>query len=148
MMTVQDILRHKVGAPVITVEPGASVLAAAREMNAHRIGALVVVRPSALGQSVAGVFSERDVLTRVVAQQRDPATTPVSDVMTSPALVCEPGDRLDDLRALMRSRRIRHLPVMKDGILAGMVSLGDLNAAEHEQAMQSLSVLEEFVLRS
>ena len=148
MMNARDVLRRKANPSVITIEPGASVLEAARQMNAHRIGALVVVRPGALGDQVAGMFTERDVLTRVVAQQRDPAATVVGDVMTSPALVCEPGTALDDLRSLMRERRIRHVPVVERGVVVGMVSLGDLNAAVYEATVQSLTVLEEFISRS
>ncbi len=121
MSTVESILQRK-GQHVHSIDEDQTVLAAAGLMNAHRIGALVVTR----GDVVVGIFTERDILNRVVAARRDPATTPVHDVMTSPVAVCSPQTGCDECRAVMRARRLRHLPVVTEGRLAGIVSIGDV----------------------
>jgi CBS domain-containing protein len=101
-------------------------------MNQHRVGALVVTR----GEKVVGIFTERDVLYRVVAAQRDPAHTLVKEVMSAPVACCTPDTTHDECRAVMRTRRIRHLPVVVDERLVGIVSIGDvLTAVEAHQGM-------------
>ena len=121
MGRVRDILERK-GSQVQTIGPAASVLQATLVMNEHKIGALVVVEQ---GQ-IAGMFTERDVLQRIVAQERDPARTSVADVMTSEVVCCTPETSLDEVATAMRNRRIRHLPVCKNDRLVGIVSIGDL----------------------
>jgi CBS domain-containing protein len=140
MYNVSELLRTK-GASIQRIEPGRSVLDASRQMNLHRIGSLAVVEEGRL----VGIITERDILTRVVAAELPPATTKVSEVMTSHVLVCEPCTSLDELRSLMRQRRIRHVPVVSDGQLAGMVSIGDLNAAEARNLSQTISYLEAYI---
>src|SRR5450432_1286184 len=131
MSHVREILRSKVP-EVWTIHPNATVLEAASLMNKHKIGALVVAED---GQ-VLGMFTERDVLQRVVAKQREPANTKVVDVMTTEVVCCSPDTKLDEARGAMKNRRIRHLPVVgEDGKLLGLISIGDLNAqaqAENE----------------
>lgn len=154
MSTVAEILRLK-GFEVVTVRPETTVLDAAREMNLRRIGALVVVderggegdgAPGGLRQ-VVGMFTERDVLLRVVAAERDPRTTRVGDVMTPHVVYCSRRTPLTELKQLMRHRRIRHIPVLDDSQLVGMISIGDLNALETESLMQTITVLEEYITR-
>lgn len=125
MSTISDVLARK-GTEVATTAPDATVLDAANLMNERRIGALCVVR----GVDLVGVFTERDILTRVVSARLDPATTKVADVMTSPVITCGPRGETDDCAAVMSHKRIRHLPVMDGGKLVGMVSTGDLMALE------------------
>ena len=133
MSTVQHILERK-GQHVHSVAEDQSVLAAAALMNAHRIGAVVVTR----GDAVVGIFTERDILNRVVAAQRDPAGTLVRDVMSSPVACCAPETTTQECRSVMRSRRLRHLPVVLDGRLVGIVSIGDV--LEHADADQSATI--------
>jgi CBS domain-containing protein len=137
MASVRDILARK-GAHVFTVGKDATVLQAALLMNEHRIGALVVVEAG----RVAGMFTERDVLLRVVAGQRDPSATRVADVMTAEVACCSTETSIEEARGAMKNRRIRHLPVVDgDQALLGMVSIGDLNAhaaAEHEHTIHLL----------
>ncbi len=129
MSTVQAILDKK-GPQVYRIAEDHTVLEAARLMNEHRIGALVVTR----GGKLVGIFTERDILCRVVAAQRDPAGTLVRDVMTSPVACCTPQTTREECRAVMRGRRLRHLPVIEGDRLVGMVSIGDvLEAAEADQ---------------
>jgi CBS domain-containing protein len=110
------------GRQVYTVAPEATVRQAVREMNDKGVGALLVVEE---GHPV-GIFTERDVLRRVVDEGRNPAVTQVSDVMTRDVLVVEPTTPVEQVMATMTERRIRHLPVVEGGKLAGMVSIGDL----------------------
>ena len=123
MATLRDILARK-GHEVISVGPADTVLHAANLMNERAIGGLLVLE----GDEPIGIFTERDVLRRVVAPGRDPATTRVADVMSVPVTSCEPDLSLEDGAALMTERRIRHLPVRDAGRLAGVVTIGDLLA--------------------
>ena len=127
---------------VETILGDRSVLDAARKMNEARIGSLVVTDRR---DRVAGIITERDMLTRVIAAGRDPSATPVEAVMTREVYVCGPGETLDGLRREMRSRRIRHVPVLEGDRLAGLVSIGDLNAAEHEDLEITIRVMEEYI---
>jgi len=136
MPTVRAILSEK-HQDVAWIESRASVLDAARIMAQRRVGAVVVLR----GNTVVGIFTERDLLTRVVAQQRDLATTEVESVMTSPVACCGLNSTRAECRAFMRSRGIRHLPVVEEGRLLGMISIRDILedvAAEQEQTIQHL----------
>ena len=114
MQTVQTILGHK-SKHVFSITEEDTVLTAARKMNEDRVGALVVTR----GDKVVGIFTERDILCRVVAAQRDPAQIVIKEVMTFPVACCAPDTTQDECRAVMRSRRLRHLPVVQDGRLVG-----------------------------
>lgn len=142
MTSVAHILESK-GRQVVTIEPGATVLAAARLMNLHRIGSLVVVEDD----RPVGIFTERDVLVRVVAAERDPAQTRIGEVMTERVLTCSPETSLDALRHTMRTERIRHVPVVENGRLRGMVSLGDLNTAEVQVLSETIQYLEAYSVR-
>jgi CBS domain-containing protein len=138
--TVAELLRHK-GTAVHTISPSASALDAAREMNARRIGSLVVVD----GGEVVGIVTERDLLTRVLAQERSAGVTPVAEIMTTSVLTCTPETPIDEVRLLMRSRRIRHVPVIDGRRLAGMVSIGDLNFAETQTLSETIKYLEAYI---
>src|SRR6478735_6754731 len=102
MALVQELLDRK-GAHILTINPAVSVLQAALLMNEHRVGALVAVEDG----RVVGMFSERDVLQRVVAERRDPESTRVGEVMTTPVICCSPDTTVDEARGVMRDRRIR-----------------------------------------
>jgi CBS domain-containing protein len=124
MATLRDILARK-GAAVIAVRPADTVLHAANLMNEEGIGGLLVL--DAAGEPV-GIFTERDVLRRVVAPGRDPITTRVVEVMSAPVTMCPPELTVDEAAALMTRRRIRHLPVSEGARLAGVVTIGDILA--------------------
>lgn len=123
MATVRDILSRK-GTDLVSVPPTATVLEAARRMNERSIGGVVVLAEGVL----AGIFTERDVLRRVVVPGRPPAGTTVAEVMTTPVTTCSSTTKIEECAELMTSRRIRHLPVMDDGVLGGMVTIGDVLA--------------------
>jgi CBS domain-containing protein len=125
-MTVQDILSRK-GGNVVAVGPDDTVLRAAQQMNAARIGSVVVFEPQ---RGVMGIFTERDVLCRVVGECRSPSDTAVSQVMTTPVTCCKPETTLEECKEVMTSKRLRHLPVVHNGTLVGIISTGDLLAQE------------------
>ncbi|HEV3146064.1 MAG TPA: CBS domain-containing protein [Gemmataceae bacterium] len=141
MAQVRELLERK-GSHVLTIGPAASVLQAALLMNEHRVGALVVVE----GGRVVGMFTERDVLMRVVGERRDPEATRVGEVMTAAVVCCSPETTVDEARGVMRDRRIRHLPVADaDGRLLGLISIGDLNAQILAAQEQTVFLLTEYI---
>ena len=141
MVTVQELLSRK-GSHVITVGADATVLDAALVMNEHRVGAVVVVDEG----KIQGMFTERDVLRRVVGERRDPTQTVVSEVMTRDVFCCTPQTGLEEARGTMKNRRIRHLPVVDgDNRLLGLISIGDLNAHEATAQEQTIHLLQEYL---
>lgn len=141
MPTVRDILAAK-GSRIFSIGPESTVLAATMLMNQHKVGALVVMHQ----EQVVGMFTERDVLRRVVAEQRPAAEVSVAEVMTSDVICCEPDMDLDDASTIMQQRRIRHLPVCdEDGGLMGMVSIGDLNACHASHQQQTIHFLNDYI---
>ncbi len=141
MPTVRDVLASKVQG-VQSTTPEASVLEAVNQMNDHKIGALVVMD----GDDVVGMFTERDVLRRVVGEERSPSATRVADVMTREVVCCGPDTDLDDVAALMKKRRIRHVPVCgSSGKLLGMVSIGDVNAYNASNQETTIHFLNEYI---
>ena len=95
---------------------------------------------------VVGMFTERDVLRRVVGDEKNPATTKVGQVMTSKVVCCDPDSDLDEVATLMRTRRIRHVPVCNgDGRLLGMVSIGDVNAYNASNQETTIHFLNEYI---
>lgn len=140
MYQVSELIGLK-GAQVVTIAPGASALDAARIMNEHKIGSLVVVD----GARVVGIITERDILTRIVAPEKSPSKTSVRDVMTPTPITCRPETPLEELRGVMQQRRVRHVPVLDEGRLSGMVSIGDLNAAEAREMTQTIGYLKAYI---
>lgn len=121
-MNVETILRHK-GNWVTTIHPDATVADAVDLLNRERIGALVV---SEDGGSAEGVLSERDIVRALGEHAGDLMSRPVRELMSRSVFTCEPGDSAGELMEEMTSRRIRHFPVLCDGRLCGIVSIGDL----------------------
>jgi CBS domain-containing protein len=121
-MRIHDILRTK-GNAVATVRPDATVRELLVTLAEHNIGAVVV---STDGVSIAGIVSERDVVRRMRDRGAELLDDPVRDIMTADVRTCGPDDRVDGLRVIMTQHRIRHLPVLKDDRIAGIVSIGDV----------------------
>ncbi len=142
MTNAQSILDRK-GTEVATVAYDATALAAAKLMNERRIGALVVTK----GETVVGIFTERDMLNRIVAAGRDPNSTPVEQVMTSPMACCQRETPLAECRSVMTQKRIRHLPVVEEGKLYGLISSGDILADEMAGQQETIEYLHEYLYR-
>lgn len=141
MATVREILARK-GSRVYTIGPEATVLEAAHLMNEHKIGALVVID----GGQVVGMFTERDVLRRVVGEQRVPEETKVGEVMTTELVCCTLETPIDEARGAMKDRRVRHLPLVDgDRRLEGLISIGDLNAYEASEQGETIYLLREYL---
>jgi CBS domain-containing protein len=139
MPSVRDILATK-GTDVATIEPDKSILDAVALMNDRRIGALIVVED----ERVVGIFTERDLLTRIVGQ-RDPAATLVREVMTTKLAVCTRDTGIESCRTAMSRHKIRHLPVIEDGKLVGLISSGDILARELEAQAETIKFLHEYM---
>ena len=121
-MAVAHILRQK-GTSVFTVEPGDSVQTIVDMLARHRIGAVVVVDPAG---GIAGIVSERDVVRAMVGDVAAVVSMTAKDIMTAKVRTCSPTDSEAELMQMMTESRIRHLPVVANGRVTGMVSIGDV----------------------
>lgn len=123
MQTPLSLILEKKGTEIFSVSPTASITDAVRRMNSESIGCLLVIDD---GRTV-GIFTERDVLTRVIEHGRDPTSTRVSEVMSKDPVSIDRHATLEEAMAVMRSRRFRHLVVTGDaGALSGLLSINDL----------------------
>lgn len=125
----------------VVVDPLLSTADASRLMAARNIGAVPVVD----GDRLAGIFTERDVLTRVVAAGRNPSSTLVRDVMSTDLIVAEVGESYETCLSRMQQARVRHLIVLDRGRLAGIVSLRDLLAADIDEKAEAITLLNAYV---
>jgi CBS domain-containing protein len=141
-MLVRNILDAK-GNRVVTTQPEATIAATSRLLSENRIGAVLVTDKAG---NIAGVLSERDIV-RGLAQHGEAVTgRMVADLMTLNVHTCQPGDSIADVMAVMTERRIRHLPVLEDGRLAGMISIGDVVKYRLDETKLEVDSLREYVL--
>jgi CBS domain-containing protein len=140
-MNVEAILRAK-GRSVATIRPDATVAAAVRELKTRGIGALLV---SEDGKQVVGILSERDIVHALAEQGAGLLTTTVDRLMTRKVITCLPEDTVSDLMGRMTQHRFRHLPVVKDGVLLGIVSIGDLVKNRIEEVEFEADSLRSFI---
>ena len=124
MKTAIALLLSRKGSNVYSVPATASVADAVRVMNSHKIGSVIVTESGRL----IGIFTERDVLTRIIAAERQPAKTAVGDVMTLTPVTISPHASIEELMSVITERRVRHIPVVEEGSsnVLGMVSIGDV----------------------
>ena len=137
-MHIVDVLRRK-GDDVVTIAPDRTVRDLIELLGAHGVGAAVV---STDGSTVEGIVSERDVVRRLRSDGDAVLDSEVGAIMTAEVHTCEPSSTLEDLMGVMTERRIRHVPVLRDGVLAGIVSIGDVvkhRMAEVESERDQLS---------
>ena len=125
----------------VTADPLMSVREAARLMASHQIGAVPVVD----GDRLAGIFTERDVLARVVAAGLDPAATPIAEVMSTQLVIAEVSETYEVCRQRMQQARVRHLIVLEHGRLAGILSLRDLMAMDLDERDEVIALLNAYV---
>lgn len=140
MATVKDVLDKK-GSSVASISKSDMVLDAAKKMNETKIGSLVVTE----GDHVVGIFTERDILIRVVASGRDPKETPIGEVMSSPVACCRRDTTLDECRAVMTEKHIRHLPVVEEKRLLGIITSGDILARKVDVHEETIRYLNEYI---
>jgi CBS domain-containing protein len=155
-MKISDILRHKqktaasgdtaagqnaAGSAVVTIAPDATVTELLAALAAHRIGALVVID----GGVVVGIVSERDIVRRLNDRGAAVLESRIADIMTAPVLSCRSADSLDSVATTMTERRIRHLPVIDDGRLTGIVTIGDVVSSRMRQLEHDRGQLEHYI---
>jgi CBS domain-containing protein len=140
MRTVHQLLKAK-SAQLLQIGPNESVLRALEVMATHQIGALVVIDNG----NLVGVISERDYARKVVLMNRLSRDTPVADIMSSPAITVSPDDNVRHCMELMTNKRIRHLPVVKDRQVLGILSIGDLVKAVIEDQSQQIEELQKYI---
>lgn len=144
MSTVAELLAKKEQS-LLSIEPNATVMQAATLMNDHRVGALLVCEENQL----EGIFTERDILRRIVAERRDPEKTAVGQVMTVEVVCCKPDTSVEQARAIFRDKRVRHLPVVDNhGKALGVVSIGDVNAWAMDNQQAEIHYLQEYLYGS
>ena len=131
MHSLEQVLRNR---SLLTANPGDAVLDVIQRMTAARVGAVTILD----GERLVGVFSERDLMTRVVVEGRDAAATRVDQVMTREVVTCGEHTPVDEIMELMTKGRFRHLPVIEDNSLVGIVSIGDI--VKHHIAEVELEV--------
>jgi CBS domain-containing protein len=143
-MRISDILRSKTqdGADkVYSIAPDRTLRDLVGILVEHEIGALVVGN----GADVVGIVSERDVVRKLHEMGAAALELPVSDLMTSPAQTCSPTDSVDEIAATMTARRFRHMPVVSDGVLIGVVSIGDVVKNRIRELETDRNTLEQYV---
>ena len=140
-MLVSQILKQK-GDAVFTAAPTDTVAAAAALLHARRVGAMVVLDQA---QEVAGIVSERDIVRVVAEKGADGLACTVADCMTKDVVFAEPQETVDSLLGRMTDRRIRHLPVCRDGRLVGIVSIGDLVKRKIEETVAEAETLKAYI---
>ena len=139
-MRIADVLRRK-GTAVATVRPDATVVELLGELAKHNVGALPVVDSG----NLIGIVSERDVVRRLHAGGAATLDARVADIMTTDVSTCSPSDDVGDVAAVMTSRRFRHLPVVVDGELAGIVSIGDMVKARIDLLESERAQLQRYI---
>jgi CBS domain-containing protein len=138
---VAELLSKK-GDGVVTIKPDAPMAAAIARLVECRIGALVV---SSDDKAVEGIISERDVVRALHQHGSAVADEPLASVMSSRVHTCSPDDTVESLMAVMTNQRIRHIPVVREGVLAGMVSIGDVVKNRMDELQQDREALMEYI---
>ncbi|TNJ35380.1 CBS domain-containing protein [Arenimonas terrae] len=140
MRNVNQILEGKAGR-LVAVPQEAPVLEVIRLMAEHHIGSVLVMQ----GHDLVGIATERDYARKVILQGRSSADTPVAQIMSSPVVTVLPTDTAQTCMQLMTARKIRHLPVVEDGRVLGLVSIGDLVKAVIEDQQQEIAQLQQYI---
>jgi CBS domain-containing protein len=140
MQTIRQILEDK-GYEVLSVTPGASVYSAIELMAENGIGALMVMD----GDKAVGLISERDYARKVILKGRSSKDTEVREIMTTHVVCARPEQTVEQCMALMTEKRVRHLPIMDDGRLVGIVSIGDLVKAIIAEQRFIIEQLEHYI---
>ena len=141
MASVRDVLRAKASSQVYSVGPSAKILDAIKLMAEKGLGALLVTD----GEKLVGIVSERDYARKVVLMDRSSQTAEVREIMTADVICVTPDHTVDYCLELMTDKRLRHLPVMEDGKLIGMVSIGDLVKKTIEEQRSLILQLERYI---
>jgi CBS domain-containing protein len=137
---ISDILRYK-GADILTIAPSDTVTKLLADLAAHNVGALLVVD----GGRVVGIVSERDVVRRIAERGAALLDAGVDQIMTAEVVSCSSKDSVDSIAETMTERRVRHMPVIDDGVLVGIISIGDVVSSRIRQLEKDRGQLEQYI---
>src|SRR5580704_13212400 len=140
-MTVKDILSQK-GTEVLTIEPTATLAAAVKMLAQRRIGALVVTGP---GRRIVGIISERDIVRVLDEKGTAVLAVPVAEVMTRKVVTCAQSETIAEIMERMTAGKFRHVPVVEQGRLVGIVSIGDVVKARLEELVREQDALRDYI---
>jgi IMP dehydrogenase len=140
MATIKQVLDSK-GYDVLTVQPGDTVLHALELMASKNVGAVIVKE----NDSPVGIFTERDYARSVILKGRSSSTTPVRDIMSADVIFVQPEQTVDECMAIMTEKRFRHMPVLQEGKLIGIVSIGDLVKTIIDQQKFTIEQLQGYI---
>jgi CBS domain-containing protein len=143
-VNISDILRHKhstSGADVVTIEPTDTVATLVAKLAEHNVGALLAVE----GDRVVGIVSERDVVRRIAERGAPVLDVSVGHIMTTSVVSCASTDSIDSIAETMTERRIRHMPVIDDDHLVGIISIGDVVSSRMRQLEKDRGQLEQYI---
>lgn len=140
-MTVKEILSHK-GVDVVTADPNASIADAVKLLAARRIGAVVV---TGADRRIVGILSERDIVRALADKGHDALSAPVAEVMTRKVDTCSLSQTVSELMEQMTSGKFRHVPVVEQGRLAGIISIGDVVKSRVQQMEQESAALKDYI---
>ena len=144
-MLVQEILDAK-GHAVCTIGPEATLAEVATALVKHKIGALLICRHDEAGEmELLGIVTERDILYQFASAPEHSAHVPVADIMTKEILSALPDDNVEQLFGVFTANRIRHLPVLHDGRLVGIVSIGDVVKAQHDRLAMENRFMKDYI---
>ena len=141
MKTIKELLEYKGQGTIHTVEPDDTVFVAVTRMVEMNIGALLVTE----GKDIKGIMTERDYLRFITAKGRTARDTPVREVMTGKVIYVTPDTELNEVMTIMTAERIRHVPVLREGELLGIVSIGDVVKRISQDQEVHIRTLEEYI---
>lgn len=140
---LQELLKNK-GFQVVNCKPKDSIYDCVKAMNEARIGCVLILEEG----RIVGIFSERDLLTKVIPEKLDTEHTPVSDIMNRDVICVEPDTTVEEAMTIMTEKRVRHLPVIEDSMLIGLISIGDITkwlSSKHRTQIQEIDDLVRYI---
>ena len=140
-MTVKEILSRK-GTDVVTAEPNATLSDAVQLLAAHRIGAVVI---TGADRRIVGILSERDIVRTLAEKGAKALESPIGEVMTRKVITCGVGETVSEIMERMTVGKFRHVPVIEQGRLAGIISIGDVVKSRVHQMEQESAALQEYI---